>query len=81
MMKKAVGQSLLRLHGAYRYAIQETFAIPIIDEIKNDGSEGNKNNSSDNNSETNEPEEIIDENEINNISGNDLESLFTSKVV
>ena len=80
MMKKAVGQSLLRLHGAYRYAIQETFAIPIIDEIKNDGSEGNKNNSSDNNSE-NESEEIIDENEINNISGNDLESLFTSQVV
>lgn len=72
---------MLHLHGAYRYVIQETFAIPIIDEIKNDGSEGNKNNSSDNNSETNEPEEIIDENEINNISGNDLESLFTSKVV
>lgn len=44
------------LTGAYRYAMQEVFAIPIVDEIRNDNS---------NNGETEEQETDVDD--VNNI--------------
>ena len=44
------------LTGAYRYAMQEVFAIPIVDEIRNDNS---------NNSKTEEQETTIED--VNNI--------------
>lgn len=59
------------LTGAYRYAMQEVFAIPIVDEIKNDSSD-EKNEEEININEQIEDEEL----DINEISPADLDSLF-----
>ena len=68
------------LTGAYRYAMQEVFAIPLVDEIKNEDS--NEESSEEKDSE--KQEENLD-NDFENISelipeGIDLDELFNNKV-
>ena len=71
------------LTGAYRYAMQEVFAIPIVDEIKNINADSDNQDSECDDSS----EEIIDnpennnlENEmIDNMSPDDIDKLFYSK--
>ncbi len=69
------------LTGAYRYAMQEVFAIPIVDEIK----DNNTDNESDNNlnSEVNENQENnnLENEDIDNMSQDDIDKLFYSDIV
>lgn len=75
------------LTGAYRYAMQEMFAIPVIDEIKND-----KENSFEDNSENRKQQEenitndvqndgFIGDVDIQNMDTEDLDKLFASKEI
>lgn len=71
------------LTGAYRYAMQEVFAIPVVDEIKNDDSNKNEdsNEIQENNKDDNETNEFIDEVEIQDIETEDLDKLFTAEKI
>lgn len=64
--------------GAYRYAMQEVFAIPIVDEIKDDSSDSdnteNNNNAQESENELSEETGII--NETTDISTEDINSWF-----
>lgn len=62
------------LTGAYRYVMQETFAIPIVDEISNTGIEKETDNKENINNENNKVEENI---EIESIESKDLDTLFS----
>lgn len=64
------------LTGAYRYAMQEVFAIPIVDEIRNDNSKQDGNEEQD----TDEPaSEYVDtENNVEDMGVDDLDALFGS---
>lgn len=74
------------LTGAYRYAMQEVFAIPIVDEIRNDSS---KNNNEEkiaedvNIDDLNEDGFIEPENteEITDVNIEDIDKLFTSEKI
>lgn len=70
------------LTGAYRYAMQEVFAIPVIDEIKNDNSSDTEENNDDENN-INEPqsEEFINDGEIQSMQPEDLDKLFTAEKI
>lgn len=64
--------------------MQEVFAIPVIDEIKNDNSDSNAEE--DENSDENSVNEIqdngfIEDEEIQNIEPEDLDKLFTAEKV
>lgn len=70
------------LTGAYRYAMQEVFAIPVVDEIKNDDSSDTQENSDDDNGINEiQNEEFINDREIQNIQPEDLEQLFIAKKI
>lgn len=70
------------LTGAYRYAMQEVFAIPIVNEIKNDDSSDTQENSDDDNGINEiQNEEFINDREIQNIQPEDLEQLFIAKKI
>lgn len=77
------------LTGAYRYAIQETLAIPIVDEIKSDTSsdENNEQNidSKEENTENKTYQEELNENNnisnIDSISTENLDKLFSFEKV
>lgn len=72
------------LTGAYRYAMQEVFAIPVVDEIKNDSNntENNKENENQESDEYNDPNnEFIDDVEIQDIETEDLDKLFTAEKI
>lgn len=70
------------LTGAYRYAMQEVFAIPVVDEIKNDDSSDTQENSDDDNAINEiQNEEFINDREIQNIQPEDLEQLFIAKKI
>lgn len=67
------------LTGVYRYALQQGFAIPIVDEINNNDE---KTNNDENKTEIQEERYIVNENEeLPPMTNNDLESLFTSTTV
>ncbi len=70
------------LTGAYRYAMQEVFAIPVVDEIKNDNSSDTEESNDDENS-INEPqrEEFINDGEIQSMQIEDLDKLFTAEKI
>ena len=59
------------LTGAYRYAMQQSLAIPIVDEIKNDGSDSKNNESEEISNENN----VEQPNDINIQSTEELESI------
>ena len=69
------------LTGAYRYAMQQSFAIPIIDEIKNDGSEG-KSNTDENNEEQEDSDniEIEEDKDIKGVTMDNIEELFATEI-
>ena len=70
------------LTGAYRYAIQQVFAIPIVDEIRND-------NSKNEDEENSEIEDISEDgfiepeiqDEITDVNIEDIDKLFTSEKI
>ena len=62
------------LTGAYRYLLQQSFAIPIVDEINNNGTDD------DNNIEPNEQKENNNYNS-DNLEPTDLDALFSSEDV
>ena len=67
------------LTGVYRYALQQGFAIPIVDEINNNDE---KTNNDENKTVIQEEKYIVNENEeLPPMTNNDLESLFTSTTV
>lgn len=68
------------LTGAYRYAMQEVFAIPLVDEIKNEDS--NEESSEEKDSEKQEDNLDNDFDNINELipEGIDLDELFNNKV-
>lgn len=70
------------LTGAYRYAMQEVFAIPVVDEIKNDNSSDTEENNDDENG-IDEPqsEEFINDGEIQSMQPEDLDKLFTAEKI
>lgn len=70
------------LTGAYRYAMQEVFAIPVVDEIKNDNSSDTEENNDDENG-IDEPqsEEFINDGEIQSMQIEDLDKLFTAEKI
>lgn len=61
------------LTGAYRYAMQQAFAIPVVDEIRNDDNKSKD----DENSVSIENEDNI----INNVDITDLDKLFSSEKI
>ena len=70
-MMKEEEQFLLHLHGAYRYVMQQCFAIPIIDEISN--SRDNQSNNENINQDENEGE--LDN--ITDMPENELSAMFS----
>lgn len=67
------------LTGVYRYALQQGFAIPIVDEINNNDE---KTNNDENKIEIQEEKYIVNENEeLPPMTNDDLESLFTSTTI
>lgn len=68
------------LTGAYRYAMQEAFAIPIVDEIVDSS---NKDEEPDNNKETlsNNTQEVQNDDTMDNIEEDDLDSLFSTDII
>ncbi len=70
------------LTGAYRYAMQEVFAIPVVDEIKNDNSsDTEENNEEKNNIDESQSEEFINDGEIQSMQPEDLDKLFTAEKI
>ncbi len=65
------------LTGAYRYAMQEVFAIPVVDEIRNDSNHLESSQEQDNNLNNNDIKEEHDD--IDNISQDDIDKLFYSE--
>lgn len=74
------------LTGAYRYAMQEVFAIPIVDEVRNDNS---KNNNDEINQENNVDDVLNEDGFIDNetpvdipeVNIEDIDKLFTSEKI
>ena len=71
-MMKEEEQFLLHLHGAYRYVMQQCFAIPIVDEISNSKDKEEKNEDN-----QNQDEEVEELENITDMSSNDLSDLFS----
>lgn len=70
------------LTGAYRYAMQEVFAISVVDEIKNDNSSDTEENNDDENSINEiQSEEFINDEEIQSMQPEDLDKLFTAEKI
>ena len=71
------------LTGAYRYAMQEVFAIPVIDEIKNDKENGSKDSEQQEEKSANDVQndEFISDEDIQNIDTDDLDKLFEAKEI
>lgn len=70
------------LTGAYRYAMQEVFAIPVVDEIKNDNSsDTEENNDEENSIDEPQSEEFVDDGEIQSMQPEDLDKLFTAEKI
>lgn len=74
------------LTGAYRYAMQEVFAIPIVDEIRNDSSKNNNEQIEDNSNDIEVLNEdgFIDSNkpeDIPEVDIEDIDKLFTSEKI
>lgn len=69
--------------GAYRYAMQEVFAIPVIDEIKNDKENGSKDNEQKEENSANDVQndEFISDDDIQNMDTDDLDKLFEAKEI
>lgn len=70
------------LTGAYRYAMQEVFAIPIVDEIRNDNSseEDKEEQEETSNTENIENIEVANEEDMN-IDVDDLDKLFSAEKI
>ncbi len=71
------------LTGAYRYAMQEVFAIPVIDEIKNDKENGSKDSEQQEENSANDVqnEKFISDDDIQNMDTDDLDKLFEAKEI
>ena len=71
------------LTGAYRYAMQEVFAIPVIDEIKNDKENGSKDSEQQEENSANDVQNdgFIGDVDIQNMDTEDLDKLFASKEI
>lgn len=70
------------LTGAYRYAMQEVFAIPIVEETKNINTDSDNEKSEEvSNEEINENQENnnLDSENIDNMSADDIDKLFYSQ--
>lgn len=63
--------------------MQEVFAIPVVDEIKNDNSSDTEdsNNIDENNVDESQNEEFINDEEIQSIQPEDLDKLFTAEKI
>lgn len=62
--------------------MQEVFAIPVVDEIKNDNSSGaDDNNDDENNIDELQNGEFINDEEIQSIQPEDLDKLFTAEKI
>lgn len=68
------------LTGAYRYAMQEVFAIPIVDEIKSDDKDNIKEQEDTNTIDNTENIQVTVEEEMN-INIEDLDQLFSSEKI
>lgn len=69
------------LTGAYRYAMQEVFAIPVVDEIKNDNSSDTEDSNNSDGDGIIEPqtEEFINDEGLQSIQPEDLDNLFKAE--
>ena len=62
--------------------MQEVFAIPVVDEIKNDNSsDTEENNEEKNNIDESQSEEFINDGEIQSMQPEDLDKLFTAEKI
>ena len=67
------------LTGAYRYVMQQSFAIPVVDEIRNTSSENDDNDNQDeaiNNNEIIGLNENMEDIKVNTMSQDDLDAMF-----